>query len=106
VIREYDTSFAIAPYKTDHRAPSDVNQRFALILVADCIPSDKSAFMNCFVGVKGIAVGKNMKVRAILGNFKPYRDIVQGILESLWELGHIIGVSFDQYDDVTTMALP
>jgi hypothetical protein len=45
-----------------------------------------------------------MKVRVILGNFKPHRDIVQGMAYSLLmgtTVFHILGVSLDQYDDVT-----
>jgi hypothetical protein len=65
--------------------------------------------MNYFFGVKGIAVGGRMKIkmklRVVLGNFKPYRDILQGIASSILELGHILGVSFDQFDDVTPLEL-
>jgi hypothetical protein len=51
VIWEYDTYFFIAPYNTEHRFPSDANERFTLILGGNCIPNDKVAFVN-YVGAR------------------------------------------------------
>jgi hypothetical protein len=100
VTREYDTYFVIAPYKVEYRIPVHANERFALILGANCIPGDKLALKNYFHGLKGMTRGGKQKVRVILGYFKPLREIMQGIETSLWKLGQSLQVSFNQYDDV------
>jgi hypothetical protein len=68
-------------------------------------PKQQGGVHEVCLQYEGYQGGREKKVRVILVNFKPYRDIMQGMAYLLWELGHILGVSFDLYDDVTPMEL-
>jgi hypothetical protein len=61
MIREYDLYFVIAPCNIEHRIPSDVNERFTLILGANCIPNNKVAFMKYVFSMKGTKAGGKRK---------------------------------------------